>query len=194
MVGRGFLNNDYTSIFCGLFNNVFQYSAIASPQQGIFSPTRSMYEDSPKNDNVTRPGGCYFYVIAYVLKGHPKNRNLTTSIKHLIMLIISTLFPQEWIKANPNYLASILPSKETVPETTIKLQLLAFTKWGNTPFEWKLRSAWNIIYVHFDHTWHRRYGYTSWQFFNYCRKNPKILACSDKRRWTWSNVSISGTI
>jgi pimeloyl-ACP methyl ester carboxylesterase len=34
---------------------------------------------------------------------------------------------------SPNYLASILPSKETVPETTIKLQLLAFTKWGTPP-------------------------------------------------------------
>ena len=56
-------------------------------------------------------------------------RNTTDTAKRLV----STLFPQGWIKANPNYFASILLSKEKAPETTIKLQLSAFTKWGTPP-------------------------------------------------------------
>jgi len=46
-------------------------------------------------------------------------KNTTDATKRLA----STLFPQEWIKANPNYFASILLSKETTPENTIRLQL-----------------------------------------------------------------------
>jgi pimeloyl-ACP methyl ester carboxylesterase len=42
---------------------------------------------------------------------------------------LSLLFTHEWIKTHPNYLSSIPRSKEIVPETTLKLQLLAFTKW-----------------------------------------------------------------
>ena len=57
-------------------------------------------------------------------------QDATNAVKRLA----TTLFSLEWIKANPNYFASVVSqSKETVPETTVKLQLLAFTKWGTPP-------------------------------------------------------------
>ncbi len=65
----------------------------------------------------------------------------TTFAENRFKALVSLNFPQEWIKSHPNYLASIPQSKEIVSETTnlekmfttLKLQLLALTKWGTAP-------------------------------------------------------------
>ena len=130
-------------------------------------------------------------------EGIPQTQEVTTTISDHVNnrsqnadAFLSVTFPPDWIRTNPNYLETIPKTTEIILSTTLVKQFNAVEDWLSRNWTGVCDQLQHISIPTLIITGAEDVAVPAANSLILVQKDSRCLACTNKRSWTWVDVSV----